>query len=85
MKVPSTPIEHDPAWKQDQSLFVGTMDSEVLKISLQKNAKNFLSQPMKSGIMLNFVFAEKARHLRDHADNETREVGLRGETNFWIL
>lgn len=49
----------------------------VLKtIAPEKNAKNFLSQPMKSGIMLNFVFAEKARHLRDHADNETRDVGL---------
>lgn len=29
IKVPSKPIEHDPAWKQDQGLLVGTMDSEV--------------------------------------------------------
>lgn len=30
----------------------------------------------ESGIMLNFVFAKKARHLRDHADNETERLAL---------
>lgn len=29
MKVPSKSIDYDPAWKQDQRLLVGTMDSEV--------------------------------------------------------
>lgn len=29
VKFPSKPMEYDPAWKQDQNLPAGTVDSEV--------------------------------------------------------